>query len=366
MPRYYSFRFNTENVGWMKSSLVKQPNNILSHPMQLIIAEKPSLGCTIADALGGGQRRDGHIHGSNWVVTWAFGHMYEQAMPDAYLPDSVPVTKKGSKVWRKEDLPIIPQQWILQARPDVKKQLKIISQQLKKATEVVHAGDPDREGQLLIEEILVELNWTGATKRIWLQDLTRDGIKRSFQLMKPNNHYKGLYEAALSRSHCDWLLGMNVTRSFTLAYQEAGGGGVISVGRVQTPTLNLIVERDRLIEDFIPVPYYVVAAVFKHSNGDIPAMWIPKLDACDPKGGDRHCLKREIAQAVADKIQQQHGKITSAKRNKRKETAPLPFSLSALQTIASAKWGYSAQQVLDVAQKLYEAHKLITYPRTSM
>ncbi len=334
--------------------------------MRLIIAEKPSLGRTIADALGGGRRGDGCIRGSSWLITWAFGHMYEQAMPDAYLPDSVPSAKKGTKVWRKQDLPIIPQKWILQARPDVKKQLKIIAQQLKKATEVVHAGDPDREGQLLVDEILVELNWTGVTKRIWLQDLTRQGIQRSFKTLANNEDYKGLYDAALSRSRCDWLLGMNVTRAFTLAYQEAGGGGVISVGRVQTPTLNLIVERDRLIENFVPVAYFVVTATFKHVNGDIPVMWQPKSNNCDTKTGGKYCLNRDTAEAVVAKVLNQQGKVRSSKRTRKKEKAPLPFSLSALQTLASARWGYGAQQTLDTAQKLYEKHKLITYPRTDV
>ena len=334
--------------------------------MRLIIAEKPSLGRTIADALGGGRRGDGFISGSSWLITWAFGHMYEQAMPDAYLPDSVPSTKKGGKVWRQQDLPIIPDKWILQARPDVKKQLRIIAQQLKKATEVVHAGDPDREGQLLVDEILVELKWIGVTKRIWLQDLTREGIQRSFKTLVSNKEYKGLYDAALSRSRCDWLLGMNVTRAFTLAYQEAGGGGVISVGRVQTPTLNLIVERDRLIENFVPVSYFVVSAIFKHANGDIPTLWQPKPNDCDSKTGGKYCLNRDTAEAVVAKILNQPGKIKASKRIRKKEKPPLPFSLSALQTLASSKWGYGAQQTLDAAQKLYEIHKLITYPRTDV
>lgn len=350
--------------------------------MRLIIAEKPSLARTIAEALGQGQRRDGHIKGRDWIITWAFGHMYEQAMPDEYLSNTnTPATtpssleKKASKdhskktkkqPWRKEDLPIIPQQWILHSRPDVKAQLKIITQQLKKATLVIHAGDPDREGQLLVDEILVESKWSGPTKRIWLQDLTREGIKRSFQSLKSNTEYKGLYQAALSRSRCDWLLGMNVTRAYTLAYQQAGGHGVISVGRVQTPTLNLIVERNLLIENFVPVSYYTVAAEFKHEKGLIPTDWIPKIEDCDPKIDDKHCLNPQIAQAVADKIKNQQGHIKSSRRTKRKEKPPLPFSLSALQTAASAKWGYGAQQTLDAAQQLYESHKLITYPRTDV
>ena len=202
--------------------------------MKLIIAEKPSLGRTIADALGHGRKGNGCIHGDSWIITWAFGHMYEQAMPDSYLPDNVPTTKKGTKIWRLEDIPIIPKRWILNPRSDAKQQLNIIAGLLNSATEVVHAGDPDREGQLLIDEILLEKGWKGPTQRLWLQDLTQNGIRKAFKQIRSNNDYKGLYEAAVSRSRCDWLLGMNVTRAFTLCYQKAGGDEVISVGRVQT------------------------------------------------------------------------------------------------------------------------------------
>ena len=329
--------------------------------MKLIIAEKPSLGRTIADALGGGRKGNGCIHCDNWIITWAFGHMYEQAMPDSYLAENVPTTQKGTKVWRLEDLPIIPKRWILNPRGDAKQQLTIIAGLLKNATEVTNAGDPDREGQLLIDEILLEMGWNGPTQRVWLQDLTQNGIRRAFKQIRSNKDYKGLYEAAVSRSRCDWLLGMNVTRAFTLCYQKAGGDGVISVGRVQTPTLNLIVERDRQIENFVPLPYYTIKTLFDHENGIITTQWVPSEDDSDPDG---RCLKKSVAEQVCAKINGQSGTIRSASRKKKRESAPLPFSLSALQTIANSRWGYGAQQVLDAAQKLYEEHKLTTYPRT--
>jgi DNA topoisomerase-3 len=329
--------------------------------MKLIIAEKPSLGRTIAGALGGGRNGNGCIISDDWTVTWAFGHMYEQAMPDSYLSESVPTTQKGTKVWRLEDLPIIPQRWILNPRDDAKIQLNIIAGLLKNATEVTHAGDPDREGQLLVDEILLEMGWNGTTQRVWLQDLTQNGIRKAFKQFRPNNDYRGLYEAAVSRSRCDWLLGMNVTRAFTLCYQSAGGDGVISVGRVQTPTLNLIVERDRQIENFVPHPYYTIKAQFDHENGAVVTQWVPSEDDSDPDG---HCLKRAVAEQVCTKVQGQTGTIRNASRKQKREIAPLPFSLSTLQTVANARWGYGAQQVLDAAQKLYEEHKLTTYPRT--
>lgn len=329
--------------------------------MKLIIAEKPSLGRTIAAALGGGRKGNGCIISDDWTVTWAFGHMYEQAMPDSYLAENVPTTQKGTKVWRLEDLPIIPKRWILNPRDDAKQQLNIIAGLLKNATEVTHAGDPDREGQLLIDEILLEMGWNGTTQRVWLQDLTQNGIRNAFKHIRPNNDYRGLYEAAVSRSRCDWLLGMNVTRAFTLCYQKAGGDGVISVGRVQTPTLNLIVERDRQIENFVPLPYYTIKAQFDHEAGVVATQWVPSEDDSDPDG---RCLKRAPAEQVCTKIQGRTGTIRYVSRKKKLESAPLPFSLSALQTVANARWGYGAQQVLDAAQKLYEEHKLTTYPRT--
>ncbi len=329
--------------------------------MKLIIAEKPSLGRTIASALGNGRKGNGCIISDDWTVTWAFGHMYEQAMPDSYLTDNVPTTQKGTKIWRLEDLPIIPQRWILNPRDDAKQQLNIITGLLKNATEVTHAGDPDREGQLLIDEILLEMGWNGTTQRVWLKDLTQNGIRKAFKQIRPNHDYRGLYQAAVSRSRCDWLLGMNVTRAFTLCYQKAGGDGVISVGRVQTPTLNLIVERDRQIESFVPHPYYIIKAQFDHEAGTITTQWVPPEDDSDPDG---HCLKRAVAEQVCAKVQGQTGTIRNSSRKNKREVAPLPFSLSALQTVANARWGYGAQQVLDAAQKLYEEHKLTTYPRT--
>lgn len=329
--------------------------------MQLIIAEKPSLARTIAQALGGGRQGNGVINGDDWSVTWAFGHMYEQAMPDEYLSDEIPTTKKGSKVWRKQDLPIIPQQWIMKPRGDAAKQLKVIQGALERATEIVHAGDPDREGQLLIDEILEEMDNQKPVQRIWLKDLTTAGIQRAFKQMRDNQEYRGLYLAALSRSRCDWTLGMNVTRAYTLDYQKAGGEGVISVGRVQTPTLNLIVERDREIEDFVPLVHFTVRAQFEHPHGAVNTEWLPGEEIADPEG---RCMKVEFAEAVASKIRGKQGKVTLTKRNKKRETPPLPFALSTLQTAISAKWGYGAKEVLDIAQRLYEEHKLTTYPRT--
>jgi DNA topoisomerase-3 len=196
---------------------------------------------------------------------------------------------------------------------------------LIKATEVTYAGDPDREGQLLVDEILLEMGWNGTTQRVWLQDLTQNGIRKAFKQVRSNTDYQGLYEAAVSRSRCDWLLGMNVTRAFSLCYQKAGGDGVISVGPVQTPTLNLIVERDRQIENFVSLPYYAIKAQFDHQNGGITTQWVPSEDDSDPDG---RCLKRTVAEQVCIKVQGKTGTIIKASRNqKTRERTPALFAL---------------------------------------
>ena len=153
--------------------------------MRLFIAEKPSLGKTVAQGLGGGKPGTGCISGEGWAVTWCFGHLFEQAEPDAYLPDDVPTGKNGRKRWRMEGLPILPEQWWRAAKPDAKKQLKVIAGLLKHASEVVNCGDPDREGQLLVDEVLEELGWRGRTLRAWLPDLSDAGIRKSLARLHP-------------------------------------------------------------------------------------------------------------------------------------------------------------------------------------
>lgn len=317
--------------------------------MKLVIAEKPSLAKAIRDAVG-----------KDYTITNAFGHIYEQAEPDAYLPDSVPINPKAKgkkKVWRMEDLPIIPKQWIKHPKPDAKEQIGKIRALLKDATEVVNAGDPDREGQLLIDEILEELNYKGAVKRVWLQSLTPEAIREAFGKLKPNADYKPLSQSATARSRADWLVGMNLTRAWTIQNFK-----LTSVGRVQTPTLALIVRRDEEIEAFKPRDYFEVWAKVRHANGDFLAKWRPRDtegQGFDPEG---RLIDRAVAQRAAEAASQP-GNISDYKAEKKARGAPLPFSLSALQKAASAKLGLGAQAVLDIAQELYE-DQLTTYPRT--
>lgn len=325
--------------------------------MRVYIAEKPSLARVIAAALGGNStRKEGYIEAGNGdQVTWCFGHMYEQAAPDDYDP--------RFKAWRRSDLPIVPEVWQLNARADAKKQIKVIQGLLKQATEVVNAGDPDREGQLLVDELIEELGYQGTVLRAWLKDLTDEGVRTAISALQPNSAplYVGLSQSALARSRADWLVGMNLSRAYTLAARNSGHDGVISVGRVQTPTLALVVKRDLDIEDFTSVPFFGIEACFKAESGEYCGQWLPGETITDEHG---RCLKKEIADAVAMPMAGASGTITSFEAKDGKTLAPLPFSLSELQSYASAKWGMSAQRVLDVAQALYEQHKATSYPRT--
>ncbi len=313
----------------------------------LVIAEKPSLARTIRAAVG-----------DTFEVTNAFGHIYEQADPDAYLPEDLPRSAKtGKKIWRFEDLPIVPDVWRKVPKDDAKEQIAKIRSLLKGAPYVVNAGDPDREGQLLIDEIIEELGYKGAVKRVWLQSLTPEAVKTAFGNLKDNATYKPLSDAASARSRADWLVGMNLTRAWTLK-----NGGLISVGRVQTPTLALIVQRDLAIENFKPRDFFEVHAQVQHANGAFVAKWRPA--SSDGPGFDEEgrLVDRKLAEATAGKAQRS-GSVVEYKADPKKRSAPLPFSLSALQKAASAKFGLGAKDVLDIAQQLYES-EYTTYPRT--
>lgn len=315
--------------------------------MKVVIAEKPSLARAIKEAVG-----------HEYVVTHAFGHIYELAEPDVYLPSSVPTNAKGKKIWRMEDLPIVPREWIRVPKPDAKEQISKIRDLLKSASLVINAGDPDREGQLLIDEILEEMRYKGPVQRVWLQSLTPEAIRSAFSAMRPNSEYKALSESATARARADWLVGMNLSRAWTLK----AGGGVISVGRVQTPTLALIVDRDLEIEGFKPRDYFEVHAQVQHAGGAFIARWKPASTDGPGFDPDGRLIDRAVAEAVAVKAQAV-GRVSSYKAEQKTRQAPLPFSLSALQKAASAKLGLGAKEVLDLAQQLYE-QQLTTYPRT--
>ncbi|MCP1327121.1 DNA topoisomerase III [Halomonas sp. 707D4] len=323
--------------------------------MRLIIAEKPSLARAIADALpGGDQRQEGAIVCGDTTVTWCLGHLLEQAAPEAYDP--------ADKQWRLDRLPIVPGTWKLAPRAKARGQLAVIRKLIKQAGEVVHAGDPDREGQLLVQEVIEYLNYRGPVSRLLISDLNRPAVTRALSRLASNAAFQPLFQAAQARSRADWLYGINLTRAWTLTGRQAGHDGVLSVGRVQTPVLGLIVRRDNAIRDFTPYPFYPLWVDIEVARGRLRAWWVPtERQPLDDQG---RLVERAPADALAARLPGAEGRLAKLEQSEKRQNAPLPYSLSALQVDAARRFGLSAQTVLDVCQSLYERHKLITYPRS--
>lgn len=333
---------------------------------RLFIAEKPSLARAIADALPKPHKKDqGFIQcGNGDIVTWCIGHLLEQVEPDAY--------DERYKKWNMADLPIIPEQWQLRPKKNVSKQLTVIKKLVKQATHIVHAGDPDREGQLLVDEVLDHCKLNASQKstveRLLISDLNLPAVQKALKSLRSNRDFIPLSVSALARSRADWLYGMNMSRAYTLLGQKAGYQGVLSVGRVQTPVLGLVVRRDEEIEQFVPKDYFIVDALIPYQDSvasfDIRARWKPS-EACQPwQDEEGRVLNRKLADNVAQRIKGQPARVTESEQKQTKQAAPLPYSLSALQIDAAKRFNLSAQQVLDICQALYEKHKLITYPRS--
>ncbi|WP_280549177.1 DNA topoisomerase III [Halomonas sp. 11-S5] len=323
--------------------------------MRLIIAEKPSLARAIAEALPGAPRRDdGALVVGDTTVTWCLGHLLEQAPPDAYDP--------ALKQWRLDHLPILPSRWKLMPRPKARGQLAVIRRLLKSAREVVHAGDPDREGQLLVQEVIEHLGWKGPVSRLLVSDLNRPAVQRALARLEDNGRFEPLYRAAQCRARADWLYGINLTRAWTLIGRQAGHDGVLSVGRVQTPVLGLVVRRDAEIRDFVPKPFFVLWADLAVAQGRLRAWWVPgETHPLDDQG---RLLAREPAAALAERLPGAEGRLTALESRDKRQAAPLPYALSALQVDAARRYGLSAKVTLDICQRLYERHQLITYPRS--
>ncbi len=316
------------------------------------------MGRELAKCLKGPeQRHDGYLSTGEGVVTWLFGHILRQAEPEEY--------DERFKRWRAEDLPILPSEWKLYVAKDCEKQFQIVKGLIEQADEIVHAGDPDREGQLLVDEVLDYLGNTKPVKRILLNALDEKSIRKANESLRDNTDFYPLKQSALARARADWMIGMNLSRAYTLAARRAGHDRIVlPIGRVKTPTLALVVRREREIENFKPVNYYGIQARFRHANGSFWAQWKPgeEQEGLDPEG---RLLDKEIAeQKLKDFLKEpREGKITEYQKSKKQEPAPLPFSLSSLQVLAGKRFGYEPQLVLDTAQSLYEK-KLTTYPRS--
>ena len=326
---------------------------------RLFIAEKPSMGRAIAqglEALGEKSRSaDGCIHVGSDTVTWLFGHILEQYSPDEY--------DEKYKRWHIEDLPIVPSVWKLKVKPDAKKQYKIVSALAKEADEIIHAGDPDREGQLLVDELLVHIGVlkTKPVKRILLNALDVKSVQEALKHIRPNDEFVGLRNSALVRSRADWLIGMNLSRIYTILARSAGYDSVVNVGRVKTPTMGLVVRREIEIRTFKSVTFFTPQVEFRHANGSFRAKWkAQEQDGVDEEG---RILKKDLAEEILTASSVPPAKIESVEQKKGTSPQRLPYSLSVLQIDAGKIFGYSPQEVLDTQQALYEK-KLTSYPRS--
>lgn len=322
--------------------------------MRLFLCEKPSQGRDIAAVLGASKKAEGCLRGNSTIVTWGFGHLLEQAAPEAYDP--------AYKRWALETLPIIPANWKLEVKKDGRKQFGVIRKLLKEASEVVVATDADREGETIAREILDQCQYRGKVARLWLSALNPESIRKALANLLPGDATYPLYQAGLGRSRADWLVGMNMTRAYTLLAQKQGYEGVLSVGRVQTPTLRLVVDRDRAIDNFVPTPFWEVLGHFSVATGSFTARWKPRDETLLDDAV--RCINEAAARSLAQRAQGKQGQITHLETSRKKEAPPLVMDLATLQQEGSRRYGYGAQQVLDIAQALYETHKATTYPRT--
>ncbi|GGQ33242.1 DNA topoisomerase III [Shewanella litoralis] len=331
--------------------------------MILYIAEKPSLGRAIADVLPKPHKKgDGFITAANGdCVSWCIGHLLEQAEPDAY--------DDAFKSWKLEHLPIVPQTWKLQPKPKTRSQLTVLRKLVKQASSIINAGDPDREGQLLVDEVISYLGVKGdklnQVQRLLISDLNPQAVKRALGQLRSNREFVPLSTSALARSRADWLYGMNMTRAYTIQGRKVGYQGVLSVGRVQTPVLGLVVRRDDEIANFTPKAFYeVLAHLLTDQQQAFTAKWQPS-EACQPyMDEDGRVLAKGLAENVVSRISGKPAEITKLEAKDKRQNPPLPYSLSALQIDAAKRFGLSAKEVLDTCQSLYERHKLITYPRS--
>jgi DNA topoisomerase III len=325
------------------------PVGVSASYMRLIITEKPSMGRDVAAALGATRRHDGYIEGQRDIITWCVGHLVELDEPESY--------DAQLRSWRIESLPILPQRFKYHPSERTVEQFNTIRKLLKRedVQSIVNAADAGREGELIFDLVYTLAGCRKPVERLWISSLTRDAILEGFRNLKPAGEYVGLLDSAHARQQADWLVGMNATRAQTVKARQAGHDGVYSLGRVQTPTLALIVERDREIAEFVPVPYYEVAADFQSPAGLYRGIWFNK-------DGSRFD-KKEAAEKVASKVAGKRGQVEKVDKKGVKERSPLLHDLTSLQRTANVRYSFSAARTLELAQSLYEK-KFITYPRT--
>src|SRR4051812_19420699 len=322
----------------------------------LVIAEKPSVGRDLTRALPGAfAKHEGYLESDAHVVTWAVGHLVQLAEPDEYDPKY--------KKWRMADLPIVPDRFKLVVR-DVRsrKQMSVITRMLKRndVDEVINACDAGREGELIFAWTFEKAGAKKPVRRLWLSSMTATAIKDAFGSLRPGGEMALLEQAARSRSEADWIVGMNATRAATIRLRSSFDGAV-SLGRVQTPTLAIVARREEEIRAFEPEPYWLVDARFEPTAGDSGRRYSGRFYS----GAQPRLKTAEEAEAVVAAVRDQPGSITKLEKTTRKERAPLLYDLTSLQRDANTRFGFSARRTLAAAQRLYEEHKALTYPRTS-
>lgn len=337
--------------------------------MIVCIAEKPSVAQEIANILGATNRHQGYLEGNGYQVTWTYGHLCELKYPEDYTP-----LWKG---WNLGALPMVPPRFGIRLKDDqgVRKQFAVIEQLMSKAERIVNCGDAGQEGELIQRWVMQKAGAHCPVDRLWISSLTEESIREGFQTLRPQEEYKPLYEAGLCRAIGDWLLGMNATRLYTLKYGDRSKRGAqpLSIGRVQTPTLALIVKRQMEIDHFKPEPYWVLTTVYRDTtfnavmadpNDDEPAD--EKAESGDKKKEAAPAKKgfatEEEGRAALERIRTEPFTVTSVEKKKGTEMPPRLYDLTSLQVDCNKKFGFSADQTLQLIQSLYEK-KITTYPR---
>ena len=317
--------------------------------MIVCVAEKPSVGAYIANVLGAKQRKDGYFEGNGYQVTWTFGHLCALLDPQEYSDQW--------KAWSLSSLPMIPARFSIKVSGDegVHKQFNVIKNLIAEADEVINCGDAGQEGELIQRWVYQQAGCKCPVKRLWVNSLTEEAIRDGFQQLKDQTEYQHLYEAGLMRAIGDWLLGMNATRAYTIRYAQGIGRNrqVLSVGRVQTPTLALVVKRQAEIENFKPRTYWELKTTYRDTlfNAQIPV-----------EEDEYAITSAEQGEALVDSIKDLPFVINSVEKKKGLEFAPKLYDLTSLQVDCNKKYGYSAEQTLQLIQSLYEK-RVTTYPR---
>ena len=322
----------------------------------LVIAEKPSVGRDLARVLPGPfTKHEGYLEGPEHVVTWAVGHLVQLADPDEY--------DERFKKWRMADLPIVPDRFKLVVRDErSKKQMNVVKRQLDNddVDRVVNACDAGREGELIFAYLYEKAGSKKPVQRLWLNSMTNAAIKEAFGALRPGAELASLEAAARSRSEADWIVGMNATRAATIRLRSSFDGAV-SLGRVQTPTLAILARREQEIRAFKPEPYWLVDAVFDPVAGPAARLRGALPRRREPAGQDAPRRRSRSSRPA----EARPGEITKLEKTERKERAPLLYDLTSLQRDANSRFGFSARRTLAAAQRLYEEHKALTYPRTN-